>query len=118
MEQYYPIGLFFLIMFGFVSMVLVLNAILGPKPENSQVKLEPFECGSEPIMNNDNRMPIKFFLIAIQFILFDIEIVMLYPWSIVARDFGLEAYIKALIFIFVLTIGLIYAWKKGALEWK
>lgn len=118
MAQYFPLMVFFVIMLGLVSVVLVLNIVLGPKPHNSQVKLDPFECGSEPLMSNQNRMPIKFYLIAIQFILFDIEVVMLYPWATVARELGFAAYLKALIFIAVLALGLVYCWRKGALEWK
>lgn len=95
-----------------------LSAILGPR-KKSAVKMEPYECGVIPAPGNKGgRLSIKFFVVALLFLVFDIEIVFLYPWAVVFRSLGIIGLIEMVLFIFVLVVGLVYAWKKGALEWE
>ncbi|HET8678872.1 MAG TPA: NADH-quinone oxidoreductase subunit A [bacterium] len=102
---------------GLTVALLALHALLGgsrPTPP----KLEPYESGVWAIGSARERVPIRYYLIAMLFILFDIETVFLYPWAVVARRLGIFGLIEMLVFIGVLGLGLIYAWKRGALEWQ
>ena len=99
-----------------------LGTLFGPKKE-SEAKSMPYESGMTPYGEGTRRMPIRFYLIAVLFILFDIEVVFLLPWAIVLREFvkaGMGLFILAEMFVFIviLVVGYIYAWKKGALEWE
>ncbi|MDQ7066074.1 MAG: NADH-quinone oxidoreductase subunit A [candidate division KSB1 bacterium] len=94
-----------------------LNRLLGPRKE-SVVKSVPFETGRAPITLPTHRMSIKFYMIAILFVLFDVEMIFFYPWAVVFRKLGILGLIEMGIFILVLFLGLVYAWKKGALEWE
>jgi NADH-quinone oxidoreductase subunit A len=102
---------------GTVLLILGLSSWLGPKQKNS-VKDTPFECGWAPIAFPGERLNIKFYLIAILFVLFDIEIIFLFPWATVFRELGPAGFFSMLTFVGVLVLGLIYAWKRGALEWE
>jgi len=106
---------------GFVSAlavtVLFVNSIVSPK-NPFKGKLLPWECGMEPIGNaSSGHFRIHFFIVAILFVVFDVETVFLFPWAVVLRDIGGIAFVEMFIFIAVLAVGFIYAWKKGALEW-
>jgi len=108
------------ILFGLIS--ITMSSLIGPK-KPSEVKMAPYECGCEPVGSARERFSIKFYLIAMLFILFDIEAVFLYPWAVVFKKFiraGSGAFIllEMLIFIVILFVGYIYLWKKGALEWE
>jgi NADH-quinone oxidoreductase subunit A len=108
------------VLFGCGS--LIFSTLIGPK-KYSEVKLAPYECGCEPVGSARERFSIKFYLIAMLFILFDIEAVFLYPWAVVFKKFiaaGLGPFILAEmgVFIVILFVGYIYVWKKGALEWE
>ena len=110
-----------LIIIGFVSfiafMVFTINSIVSPKNPFRE-KLSPYECGMEPVGNADiGHFKVHFFIIAILFIVFDVETLFLFPWAVVLRSIGLFGFVEMFIFIAILVIGLIYAWKKGALEW-
>ena len=102
-----------LLSLGFV----VLNFAFSPKNPDSE-KLSAYECGFEPF--NDSRMEfdIRFYLVAILFIIFDLEIAFLFPWAISLGNIGLLGFTSMMIFLFILTIGFIYEWKKGALDWE
>jgi NADH-quinone oxidoreductase subunit A len=107
-------------MFGLIS--VTMSSLIGPK-KPSALKLSPYESGCEPVGNARERFSIKFYLIAMLFILFDIEAVFLYPWAVVFKQFikaGAGAFIfgEMLVFIVILFVGYIYIWKKGALEWE
>lgn len=110
-----------LIMAAVAGIVVVaffaLNKLLGPR-KPSVVKDTPFETGRAPIAVSGRRMTVKFYMIAILFVLFDIELIFLFPWAVVFRDIGLPALLSMLIFIAVLFLGLVYVWKRGALEWE
>ncbi len=108
------------VLFGFVS--ITLSSLIGQK-KPSDVKMAPYECGCEPVGSARERFSIKFYLIAMFFILFDIEAVFLYPWAVVFKKFvraGGGAFMlgEMLVFIAILLVGYIYIWKKGALEWE
>lgn len=99
-----------------VAVLLGLSQWLGPKRRNP-VKDQMFECGSIPISSTSQRFSVKFYTVAILFVLFDIEIVFLFPWSVVFRQIGLQGLVSMALFIAVLLLGLAYAWRKGALQW-
>jgi NADH-quinone oxidoreductase subunit A len=94
-----------------------LGELFGPR-KKSAVKSMPYESGMDPYGEGTRRMPVRFYLIAVLFILFDIEIVFFLPWAVVFRDLGLFGLFEMLFFIVVLLVGYVYAWKKGALEWE
>jgi NADH-quinone oxidoreductase subunit A len=94
-----------------------LGELIGPK-KKSKAKDVPYESGMLPYGEGTRRMPVRFYLIAVLFILFDIEVVFFLPWAIAFRSLGLFGLIEMLVFIVILLIGYVYAWKKGALEWE
>jgi NADH-quinone oxidoreductase subunit A len=117
LDQYAPIGVF-LVLVTVMSFVIVgLSRIMGPFRPSSR-KLEPYESGMTPIGPAMRRLPVKFYLIAVLFILFDIEVVFFLPFAVVARQLGLFALVEMGLFIAILLIGYVYAWRKGALEWE
>jgi NADH-quinone oxidoreductase subunit A len=94
-----------------------LGNLFGPK-KKSDIKSMPYESGMDPYGEGTRRMPVRFYLIAVLFILFDIEVVFFLPWAVVFRKLGLFGLAEMVIFIVILLVGYIYAWKKGALEWE
>ena len=103
---------------GFLVTILILSSMLGPK-NKTRTKQLPFECGSVSVGEvKDHRFNVRFYLVAMLFILFDIEVIFMYPWALVLRDLGMFGFIQMLSFVFVLTIGLVYVWKKGVLNWN
>src|SRR6266702_4297141 len=102
-------------MFGLIS--VTMSSLIGPK-KPSALKLSPYESGCEPVGTARERFSIKFYLIAMLFILFDIEAVFLYPWAILYKKLGLFGLVEMGVFIVILFVGYIYVWKKGALEWE
>ena len=117
LKDYFPIMLFLFIALGMSIGFIVLNFVFSPKNPDPE-KLSAYECGFEPF--NDSRMEfdVRFYLVAILFIIFDLEIAFLFPWAISLGTIGLYGYLSMLIFLFILTIGFIYEWKKGALDWE
>jgi NADH-quinone oxidoreductase subunit A len=111
------IFLVFLI-FGLLTGVLVLmNRVMGPRRSNP-TKETPFECGSPYLQDGINPFPIKYYLVAFLFLLFDIEVVFFFPWALVFKEIGTTALIVMFAYIFILVVGFIYAWKKGAFQWE
>lgn len=120
LEQYLPFLILFLVAAVFGGGALVLSRLLGPKRPNPK-KLAPYESGMAPIGGTRGRFPIRFYLIALLFILFDIEIIFLYPWAVVFLESGaarLFLFLEMIVFLGVLLVGYIYIWRKGALEWE
>ena len=117
LKDYFPIMLFLFIALGLSIGFIILNFVFSPKNPDPE-KLSAYECGFEPF--NDSRMEfdVRFYLVAILFIIFDLEIAFLFPWAISLGTIGLYGYLSMLVFLFILTIGFIYEWKKGALEWE
>lgn len=105
-------------LFGFLIPVLALATILGPK-NKTKTKQLPFECGSVSVGNvSEQRFKVRFYLIAMLFILFDVEVIFMYPWALVMPELGWTGYLSMLSFIAVLTVGLIYVWRKGLFNWN
>jgi NADH-quinone oxidoreductase subunit A len=116
LEQYGPILITFALA-AIVALVLVsAGRLLGPRNPTAQ-KLTIFECGNEPSGSAWGRFSVKFYLTAILFIVFDVEVVFLYPWAVVFRELGWPGFAAMAMFLFVAGIGLLYEWRKGALEW-
>lgn len=114
---YLPIILLILIALAFGLGSVVFSSLIGQK-KYSKVKMAPYECGCEPIGTARERFPIKFYLVAMLFILFDIEAVFMYPWAILYKKLGMFGLVEMGLFIVILFVGYIYVWKKGALEWE
>ena len=117
-NEYLGLLVAFVIAAGIATLILMLNAMLGPKNKNSAVKSAPFECGKDPIGIQTGHFSVKFYLIAMFFILFDVEIVWLFPWATILRSLGWAGIFEMFTFIGVLLLGFVYAWRKGALEWE
>jgi len=115
--EYAPIVLMFLFAMGFVSVTMVATHIMGPK-RKSQTKLDTFECGIESKGNARVPFNIKYFLVAILFVLFDVEVIFMYPWAVNFKDLGLPGFIEMIFFIGFLLVGFFYILKKGALKWE
>ncbi len=115
--DYLPIAVLIIFSVGIAVAIVALGHLLGPRKKNPR-KGQPYESGMVPYGSGQRRMPVHFYLIAVLFILFDIEIVFLLPWAVVFRDLGVVGLIEMVVFIVILGFGLIYAWKKGALEWE
>ncbi len=103
---------------GIAGLILALNRLLGPKRTPSGAKAEPFECGVDPFSQPSGYLSVKFYLLAMLFILFDVEIVWFFPWAVVLRELKWAGIVEMFSFVFVLVLGFFYAWKKGALEWE
>ncbi len=103
---------------GFLVTILTLASVIGPKNKTVTKQL-PFECGAVSVGQvRDQRFNVRFYLVAMLFILFDIEVIFMYPWALVLRDLGMFGFVQMFSFILVLTVGLIYVWKKGVLNWN
>ena len=117
MSEYVGIIVAILVAFGFAAVNVGLASVLGPsKP--SPVKSAPFECGQDPISLPSGRLAIKFYLTAILFIVFDVELVFLYPWAVVYNTLGTVGLIEMGLFLGILMVGFFYAWDNGALDWQ
>ena len=116
LADYLPILLMFALAAGFVAVTMVVTHWLGPK-RKTKVKLEAFECGIESKGNARQAFPIKYFLVAILFVLFDVEVIFMYPWAVNFKEFGVPGFIEMILFISLLLVGFFYIIKKKALEW-
>ena len=117
MNEYIGIVIVFVLAGTIAGAFIVLASVLGPK-KPSLVKSEPFECGEVPFSLPVGRLSIKFYLTAILFILFDVELVFLYPWAVVYRGLGALGLAEMVIFLGILMAGFFYAWDNGALDWQ
>lgn len=117
MSEYFGILVAFLLAGGIAGAFLFLASTLGPK-RPTPAKSEPFECGKEPFALPAGHLSVKFYLVGMLFILFDIELVFLFPWAVVFRHLGWSGLVEMAAFLSVVVVGFIYAWKKGALEWQ
>lgn len=117
LENYLPVLIFMGIAVALGIIPLVLGALIGPRNPEPE-KLSPYECGFEPF--EDARLPfdVRFYLVAILFIIFDLETAFLFPWAVVLRKIGWFGLMAMAIFLTVLVVGFVYEWKKGALEWE
>jgi len=122
MKEYLPLFLQVVVAIGFAASALIVSMILGRSAKTNRTKDSAYECGMNPIGDAQPRFSVKFYLVAMLFILFDIEIVFMYPWAVVYREFlvqhGSSIFFSMLSFVGILTVGYVYAIKKGALDWK
>ncbi len=114
--DYLPIAILVILSTAIAVIVIVLGHTFGPKRPN-EAKGMAYESGMDPIGPGTRQMPVRFYLIAVLFILFDIEVIFFLPWAVVFKRLGLFGLIEMLVFIIILLVGYVYAWKKGALEW-
>jgi len=117
LTEYLPIAILLLVAAGLAGLVIVLGHLFGPRRPTER-KSATYESGMIPFGPGTRRMPVRFYMVAVLFILFDIEVVFFLPWAIVFRKLGLFGLIEMLIFVAILLVGYVYAWKKGALEWE
>jgi NADH-quinone oxidoreductase subunit A len=117
LEQYIPILLFIVIGIGIGMVLLTVGSHVAPDRPDAE-KLSPYECGFEAFEDARMKFDVRYYLVAILFILFDLEIAFLFPWAVVLPDIGLFGFWSMMIFLGILIIGFIYEWKKGALEWE
>ena len=115
--EYLPIFIFFVVAVGFALVTLFLSAIFGKRKITPQ-KMIPYECGMDPIGEARKRFSVRFYIIAMLFIVFDIEAVFLYPWAVIFRELKVFGLVEMGVFIAILLVGFVYVWKKGALEWE
>ncbi|EAT17365.1 NADH-quinone oxidoreductase subunit A [Desulfuromonas acetoxidans] len=117
LESYLPILVLITVALLFALGSVTFSFLFGPK-KPSAVKLAPYECGMPLIGTARERFSVKFYIVAMLFILFDIEAVFLYPWAVVFKRLGMFGFIEMGVFIVILLVGYVYVWKKGALEWE
>ena len=117
LAEYFPILLFIAVGVAVGVAPMVLGKLLAPSRPDPE-KLSPYECGFEAFEDARMKFDVRYYLVAILFILFDLEIAFLFPWAIVLQDIGWFGLISMLIFLAILVVGFIYEWKKGALEWE
>nr|WP_255699049.1 NADH-quinone oxidoreductase subunit A [Luteimonas sp. Y-2-2-4F] len=117
MAEYLPTLLFLIVATGIGIALLIVGNVLGPKRPTAE-KLSPYECGFNAFEDARMQFDVRYYLIAIQFIIFDLEIIFIVPWATVFRDLGVVGLVEMAIFAGMLLLGFIYVWKKGALEWE
>ncbi len=116
MDGYFAILVIFIVTAGFVATLLILSSVLGPKVR-SAIKDDPFECGTIGTGSPNERLSVRFYLVAMIFILFDVEVVFMYPWAVQAVKLGWNGYWVMVSFLAVLSAGLLYVWRRGVLDW-
>jgi NADH-quinone oxidoreductase subunit A len=117
--EYLPVLMFLIVAAGIGVVLLVLGALLGPKRRGPDAeKLSPYECGFEAFEDARMRFDVRYYLIAILFIAFDLEIAFVFPWAVIFRQLGVVGLVEMGIFLGLLVLGYVYVWKKGALEWE
>jgi NADH-quinone oxidoreductase subunit A len=116
LNAYIPIFLFMLVAIGFAFLTLFMSQLVSSKKYN-KVKLEPYECGIEPTTDARDRYSVRYYLVAMLFVIFDVETVFLFPWAVMVDELALFGLIEMIVFLAILVTGYAYAWKKGALDW-
>ena len=115
--EYLPIAIFIAFAGGLSVLFALSSWIIGKQLPDSE-KLSPYECGFEPFDDARTKFDIRFYLVSLLFIIFDLEVTFLFPWAVSLKNIGVFGYTSMMFFLFILTIGFIYEWKKGALEWE
>ena len=116
LEQYFPILLFILFGLALGAVMLGVGRMVSPNRPDPE-KLSPYECGFEAFEDARMKFDVRYYLVAILFILFDCEIAFLFPWAVVLRDIGMFGFVAMMIFLAIFVVGFIYEWREGALEW-
>ena len=117
LSNWAPVLIFLILVTGFAVLSVIGSLVVGmrkPTPE----KLTPYECGMQPVGTARERFSVKFYLVAMLFLLFDVETVFLFPWAVVYRELGLFGFVEMFLFIAAILAGYVYVWKKGALDWE
>jgi len=117
LQSYAPLLIHFLLAAGLAGILILLSSFVGQR-RRSRAKMEAYECGVRPTGDAREPFSVKFYLVAMIFILFDVEAIFLYPWAFVFRELGWFGFVEMLLFILVVLAGYIYLWKKGALDWN
>jgi NADH-quinone oxidoreductase subunit A len=117
LAEYLPILIFLGIAVGLAGLILLASFVIARQRPDRE-KLSPYECGFEPFEDARNRFDVRYYLVAILFIIFDLEVAFLFPWAVSLGNIGLLGFWSMMIFLAVLTIGFVYEWRKGALEWE
>jgi NADH-quinone oxidoreductase subunit A len=117
LAPYASVLLFVIIATGIALAMIILPFVISPQSPD-KAKLSPYECGFEPTGDARSKFDVRFYLVGILFIIFDLEIAFLFPWALTLSKIGFLGYLSMMIFLFVLTIGFVYEWKKGALNWE
>jgi len=117
LAEYWPVLLFLVVAAGMGVVLITLGLLVGPRRPESE-KLSPYECGFEAFEDARMQFDVRYYLLAILFIIFDLEIAFLFPWAVVFQHIGIVALIEMGLFLLLLVIGFAYVWKKGALEWE
>jgi len=117
LAEYFPILLFMLVGLAVGVVPVVLGSLLGPHRPDPE-KLSPYECGFEAFEDARMKFDVRYYLVAILFILFDLEIAFLFPWAAVLNEIGLFGFVSMMVFLAILVVGFVYEWKSGALEWE
>ncbi len=115
-SNYLPVLIFFMIAAAFGFVTIIMGKLVRPQNPYREKAL-PYECGAPPISDARQPFPMRYYIIAMLFVLFDIEAVFMYPWAVVFNDIGIYGLVEMGLFILVLVVGYVYAWGKGALEW-
>lgn len=115
--EYFTIGIYITIAIIFACFAVLASHLLGQR-KPSALKQAPYECGMTTLGSSFRRIPIKYYIIAMLFLIFDIEVVFLYPWAVVFKEFRVFAFLSTAVFLGILILAYIYIWKKGALEWE
>ena len=114
---YVYVGLFISLVVGFVAAILVLARLVAPSRKSSKAKGQVYETGEAPVTDPWRPFPVRYYVFALLFLIFDVEAAFLYPWAVIYRSLGLYGFVEMVIFVLILGVGLAYAWKKGALKW-
>ena len=117
LAEYFPILLFILVGVAIGVLPVLLGWLVAPNRPDPE-KLSPYECGFEAFEDARMKFDVRYYLVAILFILFDLEIAFLFPWAVVINDIGLFGFVSMMIFLGILVVGFVYEWMKGALEWE
>ena len=117
LEEYFPVLVFIIVSMALGVVLLTTGSILGPRSPDSE-KSSPYECGFEAFEDTRSKFDVRFYLVAIMFIIFDLEIAFFIPWALVLDDLGVWGLVVMAIFLLELVVGFFYLWKKGALEWE
>ena len=117
LQLYFPVLLFILVGIGLGLIMLALGSLVSPSHPDPE-KLSPYECGFEAFEDARMKFDVRYYLVAILFILFDLEIAFLFPWAVVLPEIGFFGFVAMMIFLAILVVGFVYEWKKGALEWE
>ncbi len=117
LQNYLPILIFMVVALGLGTVMIILGRLLGPHKPDPE-KLSPYECGFEAFEDSRMKFDVRYYLVAILFIIFDLEIAFLFPWATALSEIGLFGFASMMLFLGILVVGFVYEWKKGALEWE